>query len=360
MRFLLFYVMLSFGLFLTSCSKDEDSNQPLTFRFLEFKKDVLAPNSNPSTIAVYGINFDSDLNNWQLVLVNQNNLTFPVSITSINNTSKGFRNGVVLQEIKINVPSLSIGDYSLTISNIITGQVHKDVFLVRGNTFNSIQYSNGSIYNLGSTTEDIIDYYYFQNVKNTIASILPTNNILNVHLKSKNSSLDYDLNYTVSENKVNFIIPNLVLPGKYYLSIEYDNLTSIYFEKDILVLEEQLPIANNINKNIFQEGETIIINGINFRYKVNSNLLPYDDLFSSYPNSSLFFKQASGSGEFIIFPFVSDPTFNLINSTGTTLNFKIPSQFFITSIQGKFFEGQVFVRSGPYFSAPFPIRINYL
>lgn len=360
MRFLLFFVMLSTSLILTSCSKDEDSKKPLTFRFLEFKKDVLVPNFNPSTISIYGINFDSDLNNWQLLLVNQNNQTFPVLMSSVTNTSYGFRNGVTLQEIKINVPSLSIGDYSLTISNIITGQVQKEVFLVRVNTFNSIKYPYGSIYNLGSITNDTIDYYYFQNIKNTIVSSLPINNILNVHLKSKNGSLNYDLDYSILEGKVNFIIPNLVQPGKYYLSLEYNNSTSNYFEKDILILEEQLPVATTINKNIFQEGETITLTGYNFRYKVNNNSLPYDDLFSSYPNSSLVFRQTSGSGEFIIYPFPTDSTFNMINSMGTTINFKIPSQFFITSIQGKFFEGQLIVRSGPYFSAPLPIKINYL
>lgn len=356
--FLLVLITLLF-----SCSNDDSSGQSSEFRFLEFEKDVLLPAINSREITFYGLNFDNNLNNWELNLVNENNTSFPIDITSINDTPYGFKNTEILQEIKFNAPPFGNGDYSLTITNISSGQIYTNIFLVRSNIFDEIKYKYQSSYNLTASVDVTKDLYYFHNITNTITSDINTNSIVGINLQNTDTFSNIDIDYSInSDNKIEFIIPTSVDPGTYYLSIEYNNLINSYFEKDILVLEEQSPIIGSINKNIFQGGEIMAISGENFRYNVNFDFLPINDLFDPYPNSGLIFKDATGTGQSIIYPFESDPTYSYINSERTEINFPIPTdQFFITDMdsEGYYFEGEVIVRSGPYLSEPISIRINY-
>ncbi len=346
-----------------SCSNDDNPNQSTQFRFLGFEKDVLLPAINSREITFFGLDFDENLNNWELNLVNQDNKSFLANITSISNTTFGFRNGKRLQEIKFNAPAFGNGEYSIAITNKSTGQTYTDTFLVRSNVFNKIEYQYQSSYNLTASVDVTNDLYYFHNITKTIISDISTNNIVGINLQNTSTFSEIDLDYSITaNNRVQFIIPPSVNPGTYYLSVKYNNLINSYFEKDILVLEEQSPIINSINKNTFEGGETMTISGSNFRYKVNFDLLPINDLFDPFPNSALIFRDNTGTGEEFISPFESDLTYNYINSSETEINFPIPTeQFFTTGTdsQGDFFEGEVIVRSGPYLSEPISIRINY-
>lgn len=345
-----------------SCSDDDSSNQSAQFRFLGFEKDVLLPAINSREITFFGLDFDENLNNWELSLVNQENESFIVNITSISNTLS-FKNGKRLQEIKFNAPPFGNGKYSITIKNKSTNQTYTDTFLVKSNVFKEIEYEYQSSYNLTSSVDVTQDLYYFHNITNTITSDINTNNIVGINLQNTSTLSEISLDYSINaNNKVQFIIPPSVSPGTYYLSIEYNNLINSYFEKDILVLEEQSPIIDSINKNIFQGGEIMKISGANFRYNVNFDLLPINDLFDPFPNSGLIFKDATGTGQQIISPFEYHSTYGYINSERTEINFPIPTdQFFITGMDSKgyYFEGEVIVRSGPYLSEPISIRINY-
>lgn len=358
-----FYFLLVLILTVSSCSTDDTSNQSSEFRFLEFEKDVLLPAINSREITFFGLDFDTNLNNWELSLVNENNDSFPVSITSINNTPWGYKNNKTLQEIKFSAPPFGNGNYSIAITNKSTGQTYTDIFLVRSNIFNKMEYPYPSYYNLTAEVDVTKDLYYFHNITNTITSDIRTTNIVGINLQNSSTFSEINLDYSISvDNKIEFIIPPSVSPGTYYLSVAYDNLINSYFEKDILVLEEQSPIVNAINKTTFQGGELMTISGTNFRYNVNFDLLPIDDLFNPFPNSGLIFRDATGSGQKIIQPFEDDPTYQYINPNETEINFPIPTeQFFVsgTDSQGDYFEGEIIVRSGPYLSEPISVRINY-
>lgn len=359
------YFLLLLIILFSSCSSDDNSKKQSSskFRFLEFKKDVLIPSINSGDITFYGVNFDNNLNNWQLNLVNEDNASFPVNITSVENTSISFKNGENLQEIKFNAPSLDYGDYTLLIKNKSTNQTYTDTFLIRSNTFNKISYENQSSYGISAFTDITENLYFYHNITNTIESNIKTNHIVGVKLYNKNTLAEVTLDYSInSNNKIEFVIPSSVTPGTYYLSVNYKNLINSYFEKDILVLEEQSPTISKISKKTFKGGEVMKISGKNFRYKVNFDLLPINDLFEPFPNSSLIFKDATGVGQEIISPYKSNSTYSYINAEGTEINFPIPkNNFFITGSdnQGYYFEGKVIVRSGPYLSEPISIRINY-
>ena len=88
-------------------------------------------------------------------------------------------------------------------------------------------------------------------------------------------------------------------------------------------------------------------------------ILSFNDLLITTPNSGLIFRRTSGTGEVYLYPYPSDPTYNYINATGTLINFPIPTTDFFGSASPGYYEGEIIVRSGPYISAPFPIRINY-
>ena len=132
------YLFLSLSLIFTSCTKEEE-NKSLKFRFLEFESDVLLPAVNDRSISFYGIDFDDNLNNWDLKLVNEDNDPYAVEITSVEKTIYGFLNEKRLQKITFKAPPLGYGVYSLAITNTVTGQVYTDNFLVKSKVFNKMK-----------------------------------------------------------------------------------------------------------------------------------------------------------------------------------------------------------------------------
>ncbi len=361
------YVILIFITIIYSCSKDNSNDSPkqsAQFRFLGFEKDVLLPSINPGEITFFGFDFDKNLNNWKLKLVNQDNKSFPAKITSINDTPSSIK-GKRIQEIKFTVPPLGYGKYSIATINKSTAQTYTDIFLVESNTFNKIQYDYQSDYSL-TISGEIYGLYFFPNITNTIVSDIKTNNIVSIKLQNTRTFSEIDMDYSINaNNEVEFKIPSSVSPGTYFLSVNYSHLVNSYFEKSILVFKEKPPVIKSINKNTFKGGETMIISGNNFRYKVDLGLLPFsiDDLVNPILRTYLVFKDRGGTGYKIIYPEKSDPTFNYINSSGTKINFTIPKKDFFwtkTDEQGnRVFEGEFMVRSGPYLSNPIPLKINY-
>jgi hypothetical protein len=352
-----------------SCSSDDERTSP-TFRFLEFEKDVLLPALNEREITFLAIDFDENIGKWELILSDgqQNN---PVTLSKVETTIHGWQSTESrLQRIYVKTPALGEGDYLLQIKNKTSGQIHSEKFLIRSDVFNQIsqEYPNTS-YTLISSysegeTKPITDYLYFQNTSSTITADITKNGIQKITLDNRDFSKSFILGHEIStNNEIVFTIPETIPVGSYFLSVHYDNGLSSYFEKDIIVLERQIPVVESINKETFSEGETLILKGKDFRYDIKPGILPADGLSNPRTTSFLVFKDNQKEYTLSFGAYAEyDERYEDINTEATELIYKIPSKsnaFFYIENGKNYFEGEVFVRNGPYDSNPMPIRIEY-
>lgn len=352
-----------------SCGSDDERISP-TFRFLEFEKDVLLPAINEREITFLAIDFDENIGNWELILSDgqQNN---PVTLSEVETTGHGWTGTESrLQRIYVKTPALGEGDYLLQIKNKTSGQIHSEKFLIRSGVFNEISqehpnvsYTIISSYSEGET-KPIIDYMYFQNISSTITADITKNGIQKIMLDNKDSSGSFVLDHEISaNNEIIFTIPETVPVGSYFLSVHYDNGLSSYFEKDIIVLEKQIPVVESVNKETFSEGETLILKGKDFRYDIKPGILPSDGLSNTKTTSFLVFRDNQNEYSLSFGAYAEyDERYEDINTEATELTYTIPSRsnaFFYIENGKNYFEGEVFVRNGPYDSNPMPIRIEY-
>ena len=370
MKKIILALTLLSGIVFVSCNKDdENGGAPLEFRFLEFEKDVLLPSVNDREITFLAIDFDNNTANWELTLYDGQKNT-PVTITEIETTPYGWVSTESrMQRIYVKVPAAGDGEYILQIKNKVTGQIYSEKFLVRSDVFNQIvQDYPGTIYTLISSysadeTAPVTDYIYFHNVNSTITANIPQNGIQKIILENGDFSESYTLGYEIFNSKIQFTVPESVPIGSYFLSVRYDNGLSSYFEKDIIVLEQQLPVINTINKETFAAGETMTLKGKDFRYDIKPGILPADELSNIRTETFLVFQD--NTTEYILsFGAYAeyDERYDDINTEATELIYEIPSRsdaFFYIENEKNYFEGKVFVRNGPYDSNSMPIRIEY-
>lgn len=363
---LLFVLSLS----ILSCSSDDAKSEE--FHFLEFEKDIILPSANSGDISFFAIYFDTKLSNWELKLSDESGNVVPAELSKVEDTRFSYANGASLQKISFKAAPKEEGVYTLIITNRTTNQVYTDHFLVRSKTFNEIEYPYADDYTLlfaysSDQAKPTQDFIYFHNVKNTIKSTLLTTGISGIRLEETTTFKQYNIDYTIDPytNKIEFAIPEGVPAGKYYLSVRYNNLTEAYFEKDIVVQEEKLPVITSINKNTFKAGEIMTIKGMNFRYKVNSSLLPNGIFGAHMTPSSLEVNTGNGIGNLDLSPYESQPSFKYMNVEGTEINFPIPRNtgpddfFYVSDSEGTYFEGTIAVRTGPFVSEPVHVRIEF-
>lgn len=363
---LLFVLSLS----ILSCSSDDPKSEE--FHFLEFEKDIILPSVNSRDITFLAVSFDSKLSNWDLKISDENGNDLPAQFSKVEDTGFWYPDAGHIQRISITAAPKTEGIYTMVITNKTTNQIYTDHFLVRSKTFNemdyyyAVPYTTISGYSEGQTPPTQ-DYIYFHNIKNTIKSTLLTSGITDIRLEETTTFAQYNIAYSLDPytKKIEFTIPAGVPAGKYYLSVRYDNLTEAYFEKDIVVQEEKLPVLTSVNKNTFKAGETMILKGINFRYKVNSSLIP-SGFFRDYKtSSSLEVNNGHGTGNLDLSPYESQPSFKYMNVEGTEINFPIPKNtgpddfFYVSDSEGTYFEGTIAVRTGPYVSEPVHVRIEF-
>ena len=362
----------------SSCSNDDkiDNSSNGQFEFLEFDKDVLLPSINPHDITFLATGFDKNLKNWEITLTDQAGNTMPVQLSEIKDTNTSHPVGnsqIPIQRIAFNAHPKEEGVYTLIVSNKITGQTFTDYFLVGSKTFNKMGYYGVVSYDIisgwnSTEPEPTHNYIYYHNIKNTIYSTdVATTGIASVILEDistfKKYNLDFSLNATY--NQIEFIIPSNVPRGKYFLSVRYNNLLSNYFEKDIVVETEKIPILNSINKNTFKGGETLTLKGTNFWFKINPDLLPGSLFQPRKAPSKLVFTNKVGAREYELSFYESDPSFKYMNAEGTEINYPLPvdpikdGSYLISDNEGTYFEGTVSVKTGPYESMAMPIRIDY-
>lgn len=340
-----------------ACSSDEPTSKE--FRYLGFEKNVLLPAINERDITFYALSFDNNINNWELKLSNGVK-DFPVTLNLIEDTGHGWVTvSEYLQKIYFKAPAFGAGDYTLTIKNKITGQLQSDTFLVRDNYFDKVKSASDAAYGL----EDTDNYLYYQNSKNRILSDVNTNSIEKIVLENDATFNPIILEYEVNnEGKIDFTIPKVTPIGVYYLAIYYNNGLSSFFERKLIVLEEQKPVIDNVNKTIINSGETLILKGSDFRYTINENLIPTKGLGYIANETALVFTKGSEEYVVSIGRYKDDEMYSNINDSFTELTFKIPTKdnFYIFSDPAKtYFEGEVYLKNGPYKTAPFTLKINF-
>jgi hypothetical protein len=347
-----------------SCSKEEDQENPKVFRFLEFEKDVLLPNTSESELTFLALDFDNKIQEWEISLSN-GTVNFPISINKIENTKYGLMNTTsFIQRIYLKMPKLDIGDYTLKIKYNKTSQIYSDIFLVRNEIFRKLKSSDYTTYNFIPDASVVVrDYLYFQNALNVIEKELNPNSVRQVFLENKTTLVSYSINCQISNGDVNFNIPLSIPIGSYFLSIKYNNGLTSYFEKDIVVLDQQLPTITKINKNLFSSGDEIIVDGTNFRYKIQPDILPSSGLLNIQTQTILVFKDINREFSFSYGGYAQfDPNYNDINADGTKLISKIDAfakANIFTDANRTYFEGQVYLKSGPYQSNPVDVKIVY-
>lgn len=355
------YFFAILALVVISCSKDEEE-KPKIFRFLEFRKDVLLPNINESEISFLAMDFDTKVEEWEITLSN-GTINFPVSIKNIEKTafSWNVNPNSPIQVIYLRIPKLEYGDYTLMIKNNLTNQVYSDVFLVRSKTFKNVKSSNITTYTMINSEPQ--DYLYFQNTSNTIEEDPNPNSVQQVFLENKTTQIAYSVNYQILNGNINFDIPLSIPVGSYFLSIKYNTGLTSYFEKDIIILDQQLPSITAINKNLFSGAEEIKIDGLNFRYKILAGILPVSGLSNTQTETVLVFKDINREYNFSYGRYAQfDPNYNDISNEGTKLVYKIPSisnANIFTDSNRTYFEGVVFVKCGPYKSNSINVKIVY-
>jgi hypothetical protein len=363
----------------SSCSNDDkkDDSSSGQFEFLEFDKDVLLPSINAHDITFLATGFDKNLKNWELTLTDQTGNIMPAQLSEVKDTGASYPVGnsmVPIQRIAFNAHPKEDGVYTLIVKNKITGQTFTDSFLVGSKTFNKMQYYDVVSYDIiagwnSTEPEPTHNYIYYQNVINTIYSKdVATTGIASIRLEDRSTFKKYDLDFSVNAiyNQIQFKIPSSVPRGKYFLSVRYNNLLSNYFEKDIVVETEKIPILNSINKNTFKGGETLTLKGASFWYKINPDLLPGSLFQTRKATSKLFFTNKAGADrEYELSSNESDPSFKYMNAEGTEINYPLPldpikdGTYLISDSKATYFEGTVSIKTGPYESAAMPIRIDY-
>jgi len=363
-----FLVVLS--LIIASCSGDDEAKSA-QFQFLEFEKNVLIPFANTGDITFLAIDFDKNIANWDFKLTNQDGTAVPVALDRIESTKIGFSDKNI-QRVAFKAAPKEEGVYTLVIKNKITQQSYTDSFLVKSSTFNKMSYEYAEDYTImfaysSNEQEPTQDYIYFQNIKNTINSPILTSGISGIKLEDVVTFKEYNLEYSINSDtkKVDFIIPKGVPAGKYFLSVRYNNLINTYFEKDIVVQEEKLPVISSINKNTFKGGETMVLKGSNLRYKFNLDLLPGSAYRYYKSRTVLVFDNGHGTGEMELSAYESDASFKFMNAEATEVNYPIPVKtadkffFWVSDSDATYFEGTVALRTGPFITEPIKIRIDF-
>ncbi len=355
----LLYTLLM-GLLLLSCSKNSEEETVTTFRFLEFERDVLLPNINESELTFLAIDFDKKIEDWEITLSN-GNVDFPTGINRIETTIYGWTNGnKIAQRIHLKIPKLEYGDYTVSIKNKKTNQIYTDVFLVRNKIFTGMKSIDNTVYSLDY---DKLDYLYFQNTTNSIVNESYLNSVKQVVLENKTNMVSYSIDFKVVNNVIQYTIPKTVPQGVYFFSINYANGLVNYHEKDIVILEQQLPQINSIDKNLFNGGEELKLEGTNFRYKIAAGILPFDGLSNIQTETYLVFKDIKNEYFFNYGSIAGyNPYYNDITSNGTKLLYKIPfltKASIFTDINKTYFDGEVYIKSGPYRSNSVKVKIVY-
>lgn len=358
------------SLFIVSCSGDDDAKSK-QFEFLEFEKDVVLPSLNSGDITFLAIDFDTNLGNWDLKLTDEDGTVLAAVLDRVEDTRIGFADKRI-QRVAFKAAPKNEGVYTLVIKNKTTEQVYTDHFIVRSKTFNKINYQYVEDYTIlfahsSNEQEPTQDYIYFHNIKNTIQSSILTSGISGIRLEDVSTFKSYDLEYSINSNtkKVEFIISSGVPAGKYFLSVRYNNLIDTYFEKDIVVQEEKMPVISSINKAAFKGGETMVLKGSNFRYNFNLDLLPGSAYRYYKSRTALVFTDLYGTGEIELSAYESDASFKYMNTQATEVNYPIPVKtvdkffFFVSDKEATYFEGTVALRTGPYISEPMKIRIDF-
>ncbi|OWP83439.1 hypothetical protein BWK59_10495 [Flavobacterium davisii] len=351
---------LLIGLVLLSCSKKSEDETVKIFRFLEFENDVLLPNINESELTFLAIDFDKKIEDWEIKLSNGKE-DFPTGINRIETTMYGWTNGdKIAQRIYLRIPKLEYGDYTVSIKNKKTNQIYTDVFLVRNKVFRGLKSVESTTY---SIIHDTPDYLYFQNTTNSITNDPYSNTVKQVVLEDKTTMVSYSINFQVINNTIAFTIPKTIPQGIYYFSIKYTNGIANYHEKDIVILEQQLPQINSINKSVFNSGEELKLEGINFRYKIATGILPFDGLSNVQTGTYLVFKDIKNEYNLSCGIYENNnQDYNDISSSETKLLYKIPplsKASIFTDANKTYFDGEVYVKSGPYKSNPIKVKVVY-
>ncbi|MCG8207859.1 hypothetical protein [Tenacibaculum finnmarkense] len=340
----------------SACSSDEPSSKE--FRYLGFEKDVLLPALNERDITFYALGFDTNKNNWELTL-NNGTKDIPVTLNTIEETIYGWESvEEYMQKIYCKVPAFGTGNYTLIIKNKITGQLQSDVFLVRDNTFNEVESAGEAFYSL----EMEKDYLYYQNTINKIRSNINTNSIEKVVLENTATFNPIAVTYEVNNERLHFTIPKATPVGVYYLAVYYNSGLNSYFEKELIVLEEQKPVITSLNKTAFTPGENLELKGSNFRYTINKDFIPTKGLARIKIETALVFNNGKEEVAMSLGRYEEDEIYNNINSTYTELKYEIPTRekFYVFSdVDKTYFEGEVYLKNGPYKSAPFTVRIDF-
>ncbi len=356
------YLFAILALVVISCSKEEEIENPKIFRFLEFEKDVLLPNISESEITFLALGFDTKIEELDITLSNGIS-NFPVNINKIENTKAGWTNTKgELHRIYLKIPKLDYGDYTLQIKYNKTNQLYSDVFLVRNKTFSNLKSEDFTSYTILNNSI-LQDYLYFQNTSNTIEQDPNPNSVQQVFLENKTTLVSYSINYQIVNGDINFDIPSSIPEDSYFLYIKYNTGLTNYFQKDIIILNQQLPTITSINKNLFSGGEEIKLDGTNFRYKIQPDILPTSGLSNTQTETVLVFKDINREFIFSYGRYEQfDPNYNDINTDGSKLICKISALAkanIFTDVNRTYFEGQVYIKSGPYKSNPLEVKIVY-
>ncbi|NVJ61501.1 MAG: hypothetical protein HWE27_13980 [Gammaproteobacteria bacterium] len=355
-----FLCYLFSALLLISCSGGSSSSgESPEFRFLELEKNVLLQSVGSGEVTFLALDFDRSLSAWQITLVEDTLGDIPVTLNSIEDTPYGYTaTNSIVQRISVGVPALGTGNYELTIENVRTGQFFVEPFLVRAGVFNDVDYEFQADLSLtpGSSIAD--DWAYFHNVKKTINSEISTTSIEAVVLENKQTMVEYDVAYEINSttNKVEFTIPDTVPVGTYFLSVQYSSSINTYYVKDIVVVDEQLPVITSINQTDFMTGDSIVIDGESFRYSLNPTLVPGNGLQDIRVSTYLEFRDVNGERLIHFDPYDNNSG---VNAAGTQISLPISEIGFYTDAGMTYFEGEVVVRSGPYVSEPVAITIVY-
>ncbi|MBA6156662.1 hypothetical protein H3Z83_09065 [Tenacibaculum sp. S7007] len=340
----------------SSCSSDTPNSKE--FRYLGFEKEVLLPAVNEREFSFYALSFDTNKNNWELTL-NDGRKDIPVTLNRIEDTPYGWESvEEYMQKIHCKIPAFGTGNYTLIVKNKITGQVQSDVFLVRDNTFNEVKSAGEASYSL----ERKKNYLYYQNTTNTILSNINTNSIEKVVLENTTTLNSIIVAHEVNNEKLHFTIPKATPVGLYYLAVYYKSGLNSYFEKELIILDEQKPVITSLNKSTFTPGESLQLKGSNFRYTINEDFIPTKGLARIKTKTVLVFNNGKDEQAMSLGRYEEDEMYNNINSTFTELTFEIPGKesFYIYSdVDKTYLEGEVYLKNGPYKSDSFTLRINF-
>lgn len=347
-------------LFLVSCSSDEaDSVQSKQFRYIDLEKNVLIPAVNSRDIVFYALDFDTNFNVWQLTLTDGEK-DIPVTFNKIEDTLYGWQSYEnPMQKIYCKVPAFGVGNYTLTVKNTITGQTQQILFIVRDQTFNKTQPEEKSAY---YSLEEVNNYLSFQNTTNVINSTVSKTGIKKIVLENINTFSQTELNYNTDNEFIKYVIPQSLPTGVYYLAINYNSGINSYFERRVIILNEQKPVVNSINKTELVSGDELILKGKNFRYKINEENIPTKGLGYVPTETQLVFMKGSSTEVYSLGRWQDDKRYNYINADFTELKLPIPKKedwYIFSDSERTYYEGEVYLKNGPYRSESFTLRIDF-